>query len=231
LEKVLNAPDIFEYDLKGFFDSISLDYISYNLAKMGVPIQIVRQLYFINTCAVKLPKRLRMNEFEHMMKSLLHKSSPDEVINAPRPISFRYRVRGVPQGCPTSPFLSAVALSKAIMGRNIPCVQYADDGLYYGQLHEWDSSLKAGEGHSFTVPSSKTVVANYNPNSRVHVMTKDEQLYRLQQSWQPYMSKAAWDESVKQILSQPDVEVVIPADDVLPEYRPVVAQPEVRRGG
>lgn len=101
-----------------------------------MPPQIVRMLYYINTSAVKLPRRVRLNEFEHMMKNLLHKGKPDEVINAPRPISYMYRVRGLPQGAPTSPFLASIALIKPIMQREgLNCIQYADDGLYYGNLH------------------------------------------------------------------------------------------------
>lgn len=77
-----------------------------------------------------------MNEFEHMMKALLHKGDPDQVINHPRPLSYMYRVRGVPQGAPTSPFLAAIALDEPILGRGIDAVQYADDGVYYGDLKD-----------------------------------------------------------------------------------------------
>lgn len=132
---MIHSRDIFEYDLKSYFDLINLDHISAELLKRGVPPQIARMLYFINTCAVTLPKKVRMNEFEHMMKGLLHKNaSPDEVINHPRPLSYMYRVRGVPQGAPTSPFLGNIALEGPILGRGLDAIQYADDGLYYGDL-------------------------------------------------------------------------------------------------
>jgi len=136
LSKVINAPDIFEFDLKSYFDLINLDWISAKLLQRDVPPQIVRMLYFINTCAVTLPRKVRMNEFEHMMKALLHKGDPDQVINHPRPLSYMYRVRGVPQGAPTSPFLAAIALDEPILGRGIDAVQYADDGVYYGDLKD-----------------------------------------------------------------------------------------------
>lgn len=106
------------------------------LIKKEVPINIVRQLYYINTSAVKLKPPYRLNEFEHMMKRLLNGRDPDEVINSPRPLSYMYRVRGVPQGSPTSPVLATLALENSILDRGMDTVMYADDGLYYGNLDQ-----------------------------------------------------------------------------------------------
>lgn len=138
LSEVIQAKDIYEFDLRKFFDLINLDSISAKLAQKGVPIQIVRQLYYINTCAAKLKPPFRLNEFEHMMKGLMHKgATPDEVINAPRPISYMYRVRGVPQGAPTSPLLAALSLEGSILDRpGLKALMYADDGMYYGDLSD-----------------------------------------------------------------------------------------------
>jgi hypothetical protein len=136
LLKVIGAKDIFEFDLKKFFDLVNLDAVSAKLAQKGVPIQLVRQLYYINCSAVKLPKRVRLNEFEHMMKGLMMRThSPDEIINHPRPLSYMYRVRGLPQGAPTSPLLATLCLEGSILDRpGLPGVMYADDGLYYGDI-------------------------------------------------------------------------------------------------
>lgn len=137
LKNVLPARDIFEFDLKGFFDSVNLDYISDRLIKAHVPANIVQLLYYINTCACKVKSPYRLNEFEHMMKKLIHKgSSIREVVTAPRPISYMYRVRGVPQGAPTSPVLACLALHGSILDRGMETVMYADDGLYYGQINQ-----------------------------------------------------------------------------------------------
>jgi len=135
LGNVINQRDIFEFDLKSFFDLVNLDAIASNLIKKGVPPVIARHLYYLNTSACKVKPPYKLNEFEHMMKKLLEKFSYEEVINHPRPLSYQYRVRGVPQGAPTSPVLSTLALEDSILNRpGLPCVMYADDGLYYGDI-------------------------------------------------------------------------------------------------
>lgn len=128
---MIHSPNIYEFDMKKFFDTVSLDAISNKLVTYGVPVNIVRQLYIINTSPVSL-KKTKLNEFEHMMKRLLHKGSWDEIINHPRPLSYRYRVRGAPQGAPTSPVLATITMDGSVLGRpGMKAVVYADDGLYY----------------------------------------------------------------------------------------------------
>lgn len=137
LEKVIVARDIFEFDLKKFFDLVSLDKISSILIKKGIPVHLVRQLYYINASAVKLKGERKLNEFEHMMKKLImNNSSPDEVINHNRPMSYMYRLRGVPQGANTSPLLASLILEDGILNRGMEAVMYADDGIYYGNLDQ-----------------------------------------------------------------------------------------------
>jgi hypothetical protein len=137
LKEVIKAKDIYEFDLKGFFDSINLDYIAMQMTKDLIPHNIVKLFYYINTCACLVKPPYRLNEFEHMMKSLIHKGSYDEVISHPRPLSYMYRVRGVPQGAPTSPSLSLLGLHDSILDRpGINTIMYADDGLYYGDLKD-----------------------------------------------------------------------------------------------
>lgn len=107
------------------------------LIKLGVPANIAGQLYYINTCACTVKPPYMTNEFEHMMKKLIHKgNSYKEVITAPRPISYMYRIRGVPQGAPTSPVLASLALHESILDRGVETVMYADDGLYYGEIDQ-----------------------------------------------------------------------------------------------
>lgn len=104
---------------------------------MHVPSNIVQMLYYINTCACTVKPPYMVNEFEHMMKKLLHKgSSYEEVIKANRPLSYMYRVRGVPQGAPTSPVLATLALHGSILDRGVDTIMYADDGLYYGEINQ-----------------------------------------------------------------------------------------------
>lgn len=155
LSEVIHTKDIYEFDLKKFFDSVSLDAVSAKLVEYEVPINIVRQLYIINTSPIVL-KKAKLNEFEQMMKSLLHKgATPDEIINHPRPLSYRYRVRGVPQGAPTSPVLATITMRGSITERpGLEVVTYADDGLYYGNI---------GDTPMLT-PNSNLVTANIHFN-------------------------------------------------------------------
>lgn len=72
-----------------------------------------------------------------MMKKLIHKGNNlEEVVKAPRPLSYMYRVRGVPQGAPTSPVLASLALHESILDRGVETIMYADDGLYYGEINQ-----------------------------------------------------------------------------------------------
>lgn len=77
-----------------------------------------------------------MNEFEQQMKKLIHTGTIKEIIEAPRPMSNLYKVRGVPQGAPTSPLLSTLALENSILNRGVNTLMYADDGLYYGDIDQ-----------------------------------------------------------------------------------------------
>lgn len=127
------------------------------LLEKGIPTGLVKQLYYINTVAVKLKPPYLLNEFEHMMKKLLPHGNPDEVIKAPKPMSYMYRVRGVPQGAPTSPLLATLALEKSILDRpNLGSKMYADDGLYYGDFRKLD--------YSPVVPNSGITSANIHFN-------------------------------------------------------------------
>lgn len=138
LKNVIQSRDIYEFDLKGFFDNINLDYISAKMIEMGIPYNIVQRLYYINTCAVKVKSPYKLNEFEHMMKTLLHKgASFEEIVKHNRPLSYMYRIRGVPQGAPTSPVLANIGLHNSILDRpGLNTVMYADDGLYYGEINQ-----------------------------------------------------------------------------------------------
>lgn len=40
-----------------------------------------------------------------------------ELMEQPRPISYMYKMRGVPQGAPTSPILATLALHNSILDR------------------------------------------------------------------------------------------------------------------
>lgn len=105
--------------------------------EMGVPSNIVKRLYYINSCAVQTKPPFKLNEYEHTIKKLVHKQDFEGVITAPRPISYMYRLRGVPQGAPTSPVLANIGLHNSILDRpGLKTLMYADDGLYYGKINQ-----------------------------------------------------------------------------------------------
>lgn len=161
LNKVILARDIFEFDLKQFFDKVNLDAISACLLKKGVPVNLVRQLYYLNCSACRVKPPYLLNEFEHMMKRLIMTGvDPDEVINAPRPISYMYRVQGVPQGAPTSPLLATLILEGSIIGRKgLDVVMYADDGVYYG---DFTDGYLNGKRHTIPIITPNTGMVNGN---------------------------------------------------------------------
>jgi hypothetical protein len=145
LTEVINQPDIYEFDLKQFFPSVNLDAISSLLIKLKIPPSIVRQIHYFNCSAIKLKPPYKLNEYEEITKRLIQQGAhPDEVMSRPKPISYLYRVRGVPQGAPTSPVLSTLLLPEALESRhwtynenfprNMRLLMYADDGLYYGWI-------------------------------------------------------------------------------------------------
>lgn len=103
---------------------------------MKVPKSVVDLLYYINTCACITKAPYLLNEYEHTVKRLMHKGTFKDVVNAKRPIGYMYRVRGVPQGAPTSPVLGNVALHNSILDRGVKTVMYADDGNYYGDIDQ-----------------------------------------------------------------------------------------------
>jgi len=70
------------------------------------------------------------------MKSLLKDHKLEEALTSPRPLSYMYRVRGTPQGAPTSPVLGNLALENSILDRGVKAIMYADDGLYYGEIDQ-----------------------------------------------------------------------------------------------
>lgn len=138
MDTVIHARDIFEFDLKGYFDSINLKYISDRLLEKSVPKEIIDLFYYINSMGVMVKPPYKLNEFEHTIKHLHHtNSSYEDIVSRPnRNLSYIYsQIRGVPQGSPTSPVLSLLALEKSILDRpGMNTIMYADDGLYYGEL-------------------------------------------------------------------------------------------------
>lgn len=140
MTEVLKSPDIFEFDLKGYFDSINLAYISQKLRNKLIPEDIIELVYYINSTGVITKSPYLLNEFEHKIKDLVHKgSSYEDIVKAQdRHLSTIYSgLRGVPQGSPLSPMLASLAMEGSILDRpGLKSLVYADDGLYYGKIDQ-----------------------------------------------------------------------------------------------
>lgn len=120
------APNIVEFDLKGFFDSVRLTKVSQVLRGLGLPRYMVARLDRLNSSAPTLPNKLKLDESNALLKQRLEKvgSSISAGEEADR--------KGVPQGAPTSPLLATMVLKDSIMSA-WKSVMYADDGLIYGE--------------------------------------------------------------------------------------------------
>lgn len=139
LEKVIYAKDIFEFDLKGYFDSINIGYIDEMLSKIKVPTGVRAMLYYFNSspCIVRPP--YLMNEHEHTLKRLHHKNMGCQELYMSTKDKTYSKIFGVPQGAPTSPALANLAMHESILsrptqGNPLESLAYADDGLWYGNI-------------------------------------------------------------------------------------------------
>jgi len=118
LTKAIYAENIYEYDLKGFFDSVRVRYVTGKLADLGVPMWLVKMVRFTSASYARLPKTQLVNETAQKLK-----------MSVPESQWWRADSIGFPQGAPTSPFLSILALEKTLFQIWEDFVQYADDGL------------------------------------------------------------------------------------------------------
>jgi hypothetical protein len=75
VSKINKYKYIYEYDLKGCFDNISVDHITEYLKTLGSPMGLNYHLENINRCAVILPKEIKLDE-----KLMLDKISTREML-------------------------------------------------------------------------------------------------------------------------------------------------------
>lgn len=154
--EVLVSNNIYEFDLKSFFDTINLTYLNQILESIGLPEELLKM---IDVMSRSLPKSEQsdappgvsfptwLNNQEHYEDVIhyytnqrLELSNPLlyilgklfyhlQLIFEPRLANFEF-LRGVPQGSPLSPLLSSIALHATLL-KCPTLVQYADDGILY----------------------------------------------------------------------------------------------------
>jgi hypothetical protein len=112
LDSVIDRPDIYEIDLRKFFDGVKIEAINRQLQRNGVTDNWLNRLYDLNRSPVIAAERFEgetpqqaadrtkwMNggEYSYYLMMYAHDIT-----------------QGVPQGAPTSPFLSCMALQPLI---------------------------------------------------------------------------------------------------------------------
>lgn len=117
IENIIDKRNIYETDIKGFFDNIKLIEITEELRKGNIPNRMNNWLWKLNECIPRLPKVQRLLE------------------NKPKPSIFdSYNLldsKGVAQGAPTSPFLAILCMPQYLtQNKNVNFVNYADDQIF-----------------------------------------------------------------------------------------------------
>lgn len=141
IENVIKKDNIYETDIKGFFDNIELKEIS-NQLRHYIPNEWDDWLYQINEKAPTLPAIEKLEE-----SKLPFALSQVGVQRSIEPIDLMLKKfnrlginrsnvwsssKGVAQGAPTSPFLAILALRGYLkqLGKKGVCVNYADDQIF-----------------------------------------------------------------------------------------------------
>lgn len=147
---IVNNPDIYEYDLKGFFDNVRTDKILVILAAWGLPPRELMRLTTINGSSPAMP-----------MNPLLDETNAEHKLAAQQLYELGYQGemlawatdmigksdgsdrqewnRGCPQGAPTSPLLSILPLSISDYKhkRKRVLIRYADDWI---ETNKWSEA-------------------------------------------------------------------------------------------
>jgi len=158
----ISARDIYEFDLKQFFPSVIVENVSEILVRHGLPVRLVLRLEKINESIIQkatqgdlMPEveRDKREAYEMTLKEL--EKRPDTAFSAMAKnlitmgIPTRRIFKGLPQGAPTSPFLSNLISQEALFkkyamepnaalgfAKPYGLIMYADDGFFYGRFKE-----------------------------------------------------------------------------------------------
>jgi hypothetical protein len=150
LKKIHNFDNIYEFDYASFFPNLDILEITDRLQELGVPSQWVFMIQTMNKSQPKLPVEEKMDESQVRYHKRLKEGNKvnnfflnsidwgNQSAFAKMNLDLtdwkvhidHHPIIGVPQGAPTSPFLSILCLDWAIrkdIGKTD--VRYADDGL------------------------------------------------------------------------------------------------------
>jgi len=149
LSAKLNYSNIYEFDLRKYFDSVNLTYLSRYLTITGIPRHITDQIISWNQA---LPQRSprhgitwanpleEARDYKYYVTGAPFHSHTDyqywmnrkRIAETENPSLKNYEFfRGVSQGMPTSPLLSTILLAPHVQRPHESIVLYADDGLIF----------------------------------------------------------------------------------------------------
>jgi len=160
LLREIQQPDMFEYDLKSFFNSINIGWYLEQLQKhYKLPSTLVK---FIGKTALSVPKRIAGKErliddpeFRSYVVSGIPNMMVEPTVDKTGKTVFHKKIayqrasmdifskhlattkKGFPQGLSWSPILSIMAMIPAGLFDRWLGVIYADDGIFYGELKDF----------------------------------------------------------------------------------------------
>lgn len=150
-EEVLDSPNIYEFDLRKYFDSINLDYLKQTLKATLLPSPLIDKIIlWSRTAAENTTDSVQRwdtpyeeaSDYKYHLTGVSGIWSEEDYINwieqkrkaeVTHPHLKRYDYyRGVAQGSPISPLISTLIITRLLL-LNPACkvVQYADDGILY----------------------------------------------------------------------------------------------------
>lgn len=150
-ENVLKSPNIYEFDLKKYFDSINLDYLRQTLKATGIPTPLLNNIIRWSRTATEnttesthswdTPEE-EAQDYKYYITGASSPNTDEEhhywlirkrKAEKTHPHLKRYDYyRGVAQGSPTSPLISTLIITRLLLNNpHCKVVQYADDGILY----------------------------------------------------------------------------------------------------
>lgn len=156
LERLGTSPNVYEYDLSSFFDSVDLKYLEEKMGEIGITESTRKYLSQLNQSVVKLAtedKQIEQdrkvlfnsdgtpnpNLSESEQKSLLEYTKGEVTFPLKEYLAKGFTLVkkvGVPQGASTSCGLSTLNLLDLLRKFHRKVVQYADDGIVFPENSE-----------------------------------------------------------------------------------------------
>jgi len=208
--EILKSPNIYEFDLKTFFDKIELTYLM-NILRSKLPQGLADSLEtLLRKPATNdgLLGNLQPNwdsphqeasSYQYSKTGVYHIGTLEEATtwiekkrSDPEHNQHSYKhYKGVPQGNPLSPFLSLLVLDATILkpSNEYKCIMYADDGLLYDYQGDILSKInlpkESGLEFNLKPTKSKYVKINNNWQSSLKFLGR---IFIPEQYWTPELS-------------------------------------------